>query len=185
MFSRFTSPTHEPYSRYINEGLGETSFFREQLYPFLSLDQSFHPAFEFSCTLSDISITLLDILVSIHHSSHTTTIHYEPTHSHANLNFSSSHPTNTSLSITYSQSLVRAGSAVTAMNLTLSPRSWPVTSSFVDITSQPSTLLLIVHFFEPCLRSIFSHPLRNSPFPVSPHLPIFPSARQCTMLRDF
>lgn len=77
IFSQYTSHTLELYGRYIDDCIGVTSLPREQLNSFLSLDQSFHPLPDISCTVSNSPAAFLDIFVTIHQSALTTSIHYK------------------------------------------------------------------------------------------------------------
>lgn len=120
ILSSFSGPTPEVYGRYIDDRIGANSFSSEQLDSFLSLIISFHPTLEFCCTISTTFVAILDISISIHHSTLTNFIHYKPIDSHSYLNFSYSHSKHTKYAYPTPNYSVCAGSVVTTMTLRLS-----------------------------------------------------------------
>lgn len=63
----------------------------DQLNTFLSFVQNFHRAFDFSCTISNSSVTFFDILVYAHHPALNTSIHYMHSDTHSYLFYYKSH----------------------------------------------------------------------------------------------
>jgi len=78
---------------------------RQDQESFISYVNSFHPAFEFTWEISEVSVTFLDISVSITDNRLSTTVFYKPTDSHSYLLYSSSHPKHTLDFIPFSQFL--------------------------------------------------------------------------------
>ena len=105
IFDQFDGPVPELFGRYIDDCFGATSCSRRELDHFIEFVDSFHPALDFTWEISPISVTFLDINVSIGDSGLATTVHYKPTDSHSYLLYSSSHPSHVKNSIPYSQFL--------------------------------------------------------------------------------
>ena len=105
IFDQFDGPIPELFGRYIDDCFGATSCSRRELDHFIEFVDSFHPALDFTWEISPISVTFLDINVSIGDSGLATTVHYKPTDSHSYLLYSSSHPSHVKNSIPYSQFL--------------------------------------------------------------------------------
>ena len=64
-FSQYHGPKPELYVRYIDDCIGATSSTREELTQFITAVNSFHPALKYTWAISDTSLALLDIKISI------------------------------------------------------------------------------------------------------------------------
>jgi len=95
------------YRRFIDDCLGVATGPETDLLDFINHMSTFHPALRFTHTLSPLSVTFLDLEISIQPGSHglSTTVFYKETDSHSYLLYSSSHPPTTKNSIPYSQFL--------------------------------------------------------------------------------
>ena len=95
------------FKRYIDDCFGIFTGPQSDLLLFIDHLSNFHPALSFTHTISTTSIPFLDILITVSPDSDTlsTTVYYKQTDSHAYLNFSSSHPRATRVSLPYSQML--------------------------------------------------------------------------------
>ena len=91
-FNQYNRPKPELYRRYIDDCIGATSCTRQDLNPFITAVNSFHPALKY-------------IKVSIEGNGLCTSVHYKPTDSHSYLLYSSSHPSHVKNSIPYSRFL--------------------------------------------------------------------------------
>ena len=89
--------------RYIDSIVGATTLPLNQLQDFIKFVNNFHPALEFTHTITDNSLPLLDILLSIFDDKITTSIHYKETDAHCYFDCSSSHPHSCKNFIPYSQ----------------------------------------------------------------------------------
>ena len=78
----------------------------EELEQFINYVNNFHPALQFTWEISETSVSLLDILISINGNRLVTSVFYKPTDSHSYLLYSSSHPNHTKRSIPFSQFLL-------------------------------------------------------------------------------
>ena len=106
ILASYTGPAPELYRRFIDDGLGATALSEPDLLAYIHFIQSFHPAIDFTYTISPKSVTFLDISVSIENNHQfSSSIHYKPTDSHSYLYYSSSHTPSTRNSIPYSQFL--------------------------------------------------------------------------------
>ena len=106
-FDKFDGTKPKLYRRYIDDCFGATSCSRQELDYFITSVNSFHPALKYTWVVSECSIALLDISVSISGNRLSTSVHYKPTDSHSYLLHSSSHPAHVKNSIPYSQFLRR------------------------------------------------------------------------------
>ena len=104
-FNQYDGPKPKLYRRYIDDCIGATSSFREDLNQFITAVNSFHPALKYTWEISDTSLAFLDIKVSIEGNGLCTSVHYKTTDSHSYLLYSSSHPSHVKNSIPYSQFL--------------------------------------------------------------------------------
>ena len=85
--------------------VGTASCSRVELECFINFVNNFHPALQFTCEISETSVSFLDILVSINGNKLVSSVFYKPTDSHGYLLFSSSHPNHTKRLIPFSQFL--------------------------------------------------------------------------------
>ena len=84
-FNQYNGPKPELYRRYIDDCVGATSSTREELNPFITAVNSFHPALKYTWEISDSSLAFLDIKLSIEGNGLCTSVHYKPTDSHSYL----------------------------------------------------------------------------------------------------
>ena len=104
---QYTGVMPDFYRRFIDDCLGLATCSRSELQVFIDFVSNFHPSIKFTHTVSQSSITFLDLSISISPSltQVTTSVHYKPTDSHSYLSFHSSHPLSTKTSIPFSQFL--------------------------------------------------------------------------------
>ena len=94
------------YRRYIDDAVGAAYCAREGLDNFVEVISNFHPALQFTHTITeDGDLPFLEISLSISEERITTSVHYKPTDTHSYLHHSSSHPLHCKKSIPYSQLL--------------------------------------------------------------------------------
>ena len=91
-FSNYRGPKPDLYKCYIDDCVGATSSSREELNLFINSVNSFHPALKYTWEISENSLALLDIKLSISDNGLSTSVHYKPTDSHNYFLHSSSHP---------------------------------------------------------------------------------------------
>jgi len=104
-FNQFNGTKPEHYGRYIDDCIGATSSSREERDYFITSVNPFHLAMKYTWEISETSIALLDIKVSINGNALSTSVHYKPTDSHSYLLNSSSHPSHVKNSVPLSQFL--------------------------------------------------------------------------------
>jgi len=83
LFNQFNGTKPELYGRYIDDCIGATLSKREELDHFITSVNSFHPALKYTWEISETSIALLDIKVSINGNGLSTSVHYKPTDSNS------------------------------------------------------------------------------------------------------
>ena len=95
-FSQYKGDTPALFRRYIDDVLGVATCSRDTLQTFINFLSSFHPALKFTHSISDTSLSFLDISITIQsdsdHPKLTTSIFYKETDSHSYLLYTSSHP---------------------------------------------------------------------------------------------
>ena len=92
------------YRRYIDDVVGAANYAREVLKNFVDYIYNFHPALQFTRTITeDGDLSFLDIKLSISEEKMTTSVHYKQTDIH--LHNSSSHPPHCRKKIPFSQLL--------------------------------------------------------------------------------
>eukprot|EP00061_Rhincodon_typus_P003410 g20017.t1 len=101
----YTGPISLLFLRYIVDCIGATSCSHEELEQFIPFTNPFHPNLKFTQTISDTSLSFLDLSVSISGDRLETNIYFKPTDSHSNLEYTSSHPPSCKNAIPYSQLL--------------------------------------------------------------------------------
>eukprot|EP00794_Sanderia_malayensis_P006597 gene6597-biopygen5379 len=89
--------------RYIDDIIGATSLPLTDLQKFIDYTNNFHPALQFTHTITEVSLPFLDILLTISGYQISTSIYYKPTGAHCFLDYNSSHPRKCKDSIPYSQ----------------------------------------------------------------------------------
>ena len=82
IFKCYTGLLPDFYGRFIDDCLGIASCSRTELDCFINFVNNFHPALEFTWEISETSVSLLDILVSINCNGLSTSVFYKPTDSH-------------------------------------------------------------------------------------------------------
>ena len=80
-FCQYHGLKPELYCRYIDDCVGATSFTREELTQFITAFNSFHPARKYTWEISDTSLALLDIKISIEGNGLCTSVYYKLTDS--------------------------------------------------------------------------------------------------------
>jgi hypothetical protein len=107
ILAQYTGVKPALYRRFIDDCFGVATCPKDDLLNFINFVSHFHPAINFTFNISDQSLSFLDLQVSIssHSPSISTSVHYKPTDSHSYLLFSSSHPQSTKCSIPFSQFL--------------------------------------------------------------------------------
>ena len=73
------------FLRYIDDILGETSMSRENLDSFINFLSNFHPSFQYTFTVSEVSANFLDIKLCVKADAISTSVYYKETDSHAYL----------------------------------------------------------------------------------------------------
>eukprot|EP00061_Rhincodon_typus_P001841 g15931.t1 len=81
------------FLRYVDDCIGAASCCHEELEQFINFTNTFHPNLKFTCTISDTSLSFLDLSLSISISGNCleTDIYFKPTDSHSYLDYTSSH----------------------------------------------------------------------------------------------
>ena len=106
MLNQYSVFIPQLYRRYIDDAVGAAYCAREGLDNFVEVISNFHPALQFTRTITeDGDLPFLDISLSISEERITTSVHYKPTDTHSYLHHSSSHPLHCKKSIPYSQLL--------------------------------------------------------------------------------
>eukprot|EP00061_Rhincodon_typus_P006236 g26668.t1 len=85
--------------------IGTASCSHKELEQFISFPSTFHPNFKFTWTISNTSLSFLDLSVSMSGDRLKTDIYFKPTDSHSYLDYTSSHPPSCKNAIPYSQFL--------------------------------------------------------------------------------
>ncbi|XP_062918361.1 chitinase domain-containing protein 1 isoform X1 [Mobula hypostoma] len=93
------------FLRYIDDCNGAASCTHAELVDFINFASNFHPALKFTWSISDTSLSFLDLSVSTSGDSLSTDVYYKPTDSHNYLDYSSSHPVSCRNAIPFSQFL--------------------------------------------------------------------------------
>ena len=101
----YDGPFPEFHKRYIDDILGATSMSRENLDRFINFVSNFHPSFQYTFTVSEVSANFLDIKWYVKADAISTSVYYKETDSHAYLKYGSSHPKSCKNAIPFSQFL--------------------------------------------------------------------------------
>eukprot|EP00061_Rhincodon_typus_P003605 g20506.t1 len=80
------------FLRYTDDCISAASYSHEELEQFINFINTFHPNLKFTGTISDTSLSFLDLSVFISGDRLKTDIYFKPTNSHRYLNYTSSHP---------------------------------------------------------------------------------------------
>eukprot|EP00061_Rhincodon_typus_P004252 g22125.t1 len=107
LFCNYTGTIAYLFLRHINDCIGITSCSHEVLEQFINFTNTFHPNLKFTRTISDNSVSFLDLCVSISGDHLETDNYFKPTDSHSYLVYTSSHSPSCKNAIPYSQILRR------------------------------------------------------------------------------
>ena len=91
--------------RYIDDIVGAASCQRDELENFIDFVSNFHPALQFTSTITETELPFLDINLRIAEDRIQTSIFYKETDTHNYLLFSSFHPDHCKRAIPYNQFL--------------------------------------------------------------------------------
>ena len=105
IFEQYTNPAPDYLGRYVDDCVSTASCCRGELKQFINYVNNFHLALQFTCEISETSVSFLDIIVSINSNRLVTSVFNKPTDSHGYLLYSSSHSNHTKRSIPFSQFL--------------------------------------------------------------------------------
>eukprot|EP00061_Rhincodon_typus_P014356 g41320.t1 len=105
LFRSYTGSIPHLFLCCIDDCIGAAACSKEQLEQFINFTNTFHPNLKFTWTISDISLSFLDLSVSISDDHLETDIYFKPTDSHSYLDYTSSHPPSCKNAIPYSQFL--------------------------------------------------------------------------------
>ncbi|XP_059505628.1 uncharacterized protein LOC132210209 [Stegostoma tigrinum] len=111
LFHICTGPKPHLFLRYIDDCIGITSCSHKALEQFIHFTNTFHTNLRFIWTISDTSLSFLDLSVSISGNHLETDIHFKSITSHSYLEYTSSHPASCKNAIPYSQFLCLTASA--------------------------------------------------------------------------
>ena len=103
IYESYQGPLPCLIKRYIDDIIGATSLPLTDLQKFIDYTNNFHPALQFTYTITEASIPFLDILLTISDNQISTSIYYKPTDAHCFLDYNFSHPKKCKDSIPYSQ----------------------------------------------------------------------------------
>eukprot|EP00794_Sanderia_malayensis_P007736 gene7736-8576_t len=103
IYESYQGPSPCLIKRYIDDIIGATSLPLTDLQKFIDYTNNFHPALQFTHTITEVSLPFLDILLTISGNQISTSIYYKPTDAHCFLDYNSSHPRKCKDSIPYSQ----------------------------------------------------------------------------------
>ena len=103
IYESYDGPLPCLIKRYIDDIVGATSLPLADLQRFINYTNNFHPALQFTHSVTEESLPFLDILLSISSNRISTSIFYKPTDAHCLLNYELSHPKKCKDSIPYSQ----------------------------------------------------------------------------------
>ena len=101
---QYNSSKPELYGPYIDECISTTSSTREELTQFITAINSFYTALKYNWEISNTSLAILDIKISIKGNHLCTSVYYKPTDSHSYSLYSSSHPSQVKNSTPFSVS---------------------------------------------------------------------------------
>eukprot|EP00061_Rhincodon_typus_P015005 g42439.t1 len=105
LFHSYTGPKPHLFLRYIDNCIGAASCSHKELEQFINFTNTIHPNLKFTRTISDTSLSFLDLSVSISGDHLETDIYFKTTDSHSYLDYTSSHPPSFKNVILYSQFL--------------------------------------------------------------------------------
>ena len=94
------------HKRYVDDIVGAASCTREELEAFIDFVSNFHPALQFTSTVTETDLPFLDINLHISDDKIQTSVYYKETDTNNYLHFSSFHPDHCIRAILYSQFLL-------------------------------------------------------------------------------
>eukprot|EP00061_Rhincodon_typus_P004632 g23057.t1 len=92
LYRSYTGPMPHLFLRYIDDCIGAASCSHEELKQFINFSNTFQPNLKFTWTISDTSLSFLDLSVSISGDYLKTAIYFKPTDSHSYLDYTSHQP---------------------------------------------------------------------------------------------
>eukprot|EP00061_Rhincodon_typus_P000913 g13164.t1 len=103
LFCCYTCTIPHLFLHYIDVCISTALCSHEDLQQFINFTNTFHPNLKFIWTISDTSLSFLDLSVSISISGNhlNTNIYFKPTDSHSYLDYTSSHPPSCKNAIPY------------------------------------------------------------------------------------
>ena len=102
---QYTGFIPQLHKRYIDDIVGAASCRRDELEDFIDFVSNFHPALQFTSTITETELPFLDINLRISEDRIQTSVFYKETDTHNYLHFSSFHPDHCKRAIPYSQFL--------------------------------------------------------------------------------
>ena len=102
---QYTGTVPQLHKRYIDDVVGIACCSRVELEDYIAFVSNFHPALQFTHTISETELPFLDINLRISGDRIRTSIHYKATDTHSFLHYDSSHPPHCKGSLPYSQLL--------------------------------------------------------------------------------
>lgn len=103
---QYTGTVPQLHKRYIDDVVAIVCCSRVELEEYIAFDPNFHPALQFTLTISETELPFLDINLRISAGDRIcTSIHYKATDTHSYLHYDSSHPRHCKESLPYSQLL--------------------------------------------------------------------------------
>ena len=104
IFKSYRGPAPDLYKRFIDDIIGASSLPQEHLEQFIQYMQSFHPAIEYTYSITHKQLPFLDTeMTPTDDDTISTSVYYKKTDSHNILRYDSSHPTSCKNSIPYAQ----------------------------------------------------------------------------------
>eukprot|EP00061_Rhincodon_typus_P001496 g14958.t1 len=92
LFCYYTGTISHLFLRYIDNFIGTALCSHKELEQFSNFTNTFHPNLKFTWTISDTSLSFLDLSIPISGDCLETNIYFKPTDSHSYLDYTSSHP---------------------------------------------------------------------------------------------
>eukprot|EP00061_Rhincodon_typus_P005513 g25108.t1 len=105
LFRSYTGTIPHLFLCYIDDCIGAALCSHEQLEQFINFTTTFHPNLKFTWTITDTSLSFLDLSVSLSGDQLETDIYFKPTNSHSYLDYTSSYSPFCKNAIPYSQFL--------------------------------------------------------------------------------
>ena len=103
--AQYTGFVPQLHKRYIDDVVGAAQCTRPELEQFIDYVCNFHPALQFTFTISELELAFLDIKLAITNNRIQTSIRYKETDTHNYLHYTSLHPRHCKQAIPYSQFL--------------------------------------------------------------------------------